>query len=207
MCHMHHEKIKAPNYKLYFHCIAVWGCELSLAGASVWWGWGVQWSVSTVISSVSKVLASPTSTITLSHRDALLQWLLTLSTSWTSSSYSISSVTSPSSHVSPSSLLAEMITWSRRGCSVSITLTPSDASGSGCKEWQLGWGILCQGDHCVINCYKSCHYLYLFIFTGWSEEEDTIVLYIFSTQWGHNLVSTRHILQRSRTLMPTTREI
>ena len=76
---------------------------------------------------------------------------------------------------------------------------------AGMRDLVSRWS-LCHMRH-WINCYKSYHYLYLFIFTGWSEEEDTIVLYISSTQWGHNLISTRHILQRSRTLMPTTREI
>ena len=130
-----------------------------------------------------------------------------LSTSWTSSFYFTSSVTSPSSHVSHFYWLAEMITSSRRGCSTSITLTPSDASGSGCKEWVRGWGISCQG------VYSTNDPFVWQLFPGWLEEEVTLALSSSSIPRGHTMearpppVITRHILKRSRTLTPTTREI
>ena len=123
------------------------GAELRLAGVSGWWGEGVQWSVSAVISSVSKVLASPTSTIT-THTEMLSSsdtWQH-LSTSWTSSYYFTSSATSPSSRANPSCWLAEM-----------PTLTPSDTFGLGCREWERAWGISCQGVWHMRNwfdCYK-----------------------------------------------------
>ena len=142
----------------------VWG-ELRLAGASVSGeGEGPLVSVHSNLQCLQSPCVTNINNNTLTQREMLSSsdtWQR-LSTSWTSSSYFTSSVMSPSSHVSPSSLLAEMITWSRRGYLASITLTPSDASGSGCKEWQRGWGILCQGDymrHETLDWLLFHHYL------------------------------------------------
>ena len=132
------------NCTLLLHrSVRVWAGHLSCVWPDRGWGWGGQWSVSAVISSVSKVLASPTSTINTLVREmppSSDTWQH-LWTSWTSSFYFTSSGASPTSPVSPSSWMAIVTTLSRGGCSVSITLTPSEASGSACREWGRGWGI------------------------------------------------------------------
>ena len=62
--------------------LSVWGRELSCVWPGwVWWGEGVRWSVFAVISSVSKVLASPTSTTT-THTEKRCSPLVTPDNIW-----------------------------------------------------------------------------------------------------------------------------